>query len=460
MTEQLTPLDTSFLAVESESAHMHVGWVCELAPPVDGEVPSFGELRDHIRARLPRAPRYRQRLEQMPLGLASPIWVDDENFQIDRHVVRIEAPDLGTAAAEVMSYPLTFDRPLWEIAIVEGLPEGRVGVVGKAHHCMVDGIAAVELAALLFDAEPDATDPPDDGWSPAPPTPTAEVLGRGALNGICEAAIAGARVARTFTSPSKLGAIPNQLGTLARAAVDTARPTDSAAALNQVPLSPDRHLGMATRPLEDLVEIKRNFGVTVNDVLLSAVCGALRIYLDEQGERACRLKTMVPVNVRAEGEGGPAGNRISFMFVDLPCEEPNAVRRLRLIAAETASRKDEDLPVASETILNSIGRIPSALRGTVSRLASRSRFFNLTVSNIPGPQIPMYMRGMKLEAAYPVVPIAEEHTLAVGMTSVNGQACFGLYADRRAIPDVDRIVANVEREIIGLAELTRAAVAV
>lgn len=444
---QLAPLDTSFLAVESGTAHMHVGWVSEFEPPESGELPSFEELRDHIGARLGRAPRYRQRLAEVPLGLSSPSWVDDPDFELERHVVRDRGTELSEVAAEVMSTPLDHERPLWEITIVDGLSNGGLGVIGKAHHCMVDGVAAVELASLLLDPEPDPADPPPDEWRADPSPDAAERLGRGLLSG------AGSRLQTVLAplgvlrSPERLLRLPRGIEAVGRAAIDTVRPARDTDGLNGAELSAERHLGIVSRPLAELREIKDHFEVSLNDVLLATVAGALRAYKLSRDEQPRPLKTMVPVNARAEREEGEAGNRISFMFVDLPCEEPDPLQRLRRLHAETSERKERGLPAASETILDSIGQIPNALRGTVSRLVSGPRFFNLTVSNIPGPPEPMYMCGCRMHSAFPVVPIPERHALSVGMTSIGEQACFGLYADRRAIPDVDEIAAELEREL-------------
>lgn len=447
---KLTPLDTSFLAVESDTAHMHVGWVCQLAPCQDGPTPSFEQLRNHIGARLARAPRYRQRLEPMLLGLGSPTWVDDEDFDLEDHVLEAKGSDLMAIAAKALSKPLEHGRPLWEITLVEGLEGGGLGIVGKAHHCMVDGVAAVELASLLLDAEAEPAEPAPDHWSPDSAPPRTELLGRGVLGGLGGQLRAVAAPVRTLTSLRRLRALPARIEAVGRAAVDTARPAAETESLNEAPLSSERHLGVLKRPLAQLEQIKHSFGVTINDVLLAAVSGALRDYLVGQGEQPHPLKAMIPVDVRVDGESGPAGNRISFMFVDLPCEEPDRILRLRLLAAAVGERKQQGLPSASEAILDAIGQVPNPLRGIVSRFIARPRFFNLTVSNIPGPREPMFMAGCRLEAAYPVVPVSQRHALSIGMTSIGDQACFGLYADRRLIPDVDAIANGIEGELDAL----------
>ena len=275
--------------------------------------------------------------------------------------------------------------------------------------------------------------------------PSALLLGR-VVEGAKERLRFAAEPFGALRSTERLLAVPRRLRALAGAALDTARPAPEAEQLN-LPLSSERHLGIVKRPLDELRQVKRAFGTTVNDVLLASVAGALRRYAIDHGRQPGPLKTMVPVNVRAEGEDGGPGNRISFMFVDLPCEEPDRVRRLRELSGETSARKDEGLPRASETMLEAIAQIPHAARGVVSRLVATPRVFNLTVSNIPGPPLPAYMCGCLLESAYPVVPLPERHSLSIGMTTIRDQACFGLYADRRSIPDVEAIGAALDREL-------------
>jgi diacylglycerol O-acyltransferase len=452
---RLSALDASFLAVESPTAHMHVGWASVFEPPEEGR-PSFEELRDHVARRVPRAPRYRQMIQPVPLGVNAPVWVDDERFDIASHVVRARSDDLDEVIASCMSAPLPHDRPLWQLCIAERLADGRIGVVGKAHHCMVDGIAAVELASLLLDPEPEASAPASDRWRPETAPADADLLLTGLLDFVRDQLEIATLPARIVNSPRRaVGGLVGRVPRVARALVSSARPATLAGRLNQ-PISPARRLALLGRGMDDLLRIKDGFGVKLNDVLLAASAGGMRRFARDHGEDPIPLKTMVPVSVRADDDAAALGNRISFMFVDLPCEEPDPVRRLRRVHAETRARKRGGEPEGADDLLRSVSRAPSAVRGVVSRLVASPRAFNLTVSNIPGPRGAMYMCGCRLAEAYPVVPIADRHALSIGMTTLEDRACFGLYADPESLPDIDELAADIDAEIDELLELSEA----
>jgi diacylglycerol O-acyltransferase len=450
-TSRLSALDASFLAVESANAHMHVGWVAVFDPPAEGQPPTFAQCRDHITGRLCRAPRFRQVLEPTPLGLGAPTWVDDPAFDIHRHVVRSRARELTGAVDWFLSQPLRRDRPLWQICIADELAGGQTAVIGKAHHCMVDGIAAVEIATLLVDPEPDTPPPEPDGWvaSPAPGVAmrmasAAADLARGQL----ELASLPLRMA---ASPARAAAIPERAQRAARALLGAARPAKKSS-LNP-PISSVRHLGRVSRPVEDLARIKRAFGVKLNDVILAACAGGVREFLRERGERGMRLKTMVPVNVRGSESADALGNRISFMFVDLPCDEPDAARRVRDIHMATSEQKRNREPEGADDVMRSLGFAPAPVQRLASKLVASPRAFNLTVSNIPGPREPLYMLGCELAEAYPVVPIADRHALSIGVTTVRDGAYFGLYADPESLPDGDRLAGSIDSSIDELIEV-------
>jgi diacylglycerol O-acyltransferase / wax synthase len=443
---RLSSLDAAFLNVETPSAHMHVGFAAALAPREGGLPPRFPQILEHIRRRLCRAPRYRQMLAAVPLGLHHPVWVDDPDFDVSRHVVRSKVGRLRDAAEEAMSEPLPRDRPLWKIYIADRLEDGTLGVIGKAHHCMVDGVATVELASLLLDPEPDADDPPEDGWRPQPAPNGGELLSRAVVDRVREELELARLPARIASSPGRLLSLGGEISGLLRAAGDSLRPAIPTRTLNE-PISPQRHLAPVDRSLEDLMRIKRSFGVKLNDVVLAAAAGAVRRFLTKRGEQPIKLKAMVPVNVRGSGEDGELGNRISFMFIDLPCDEPDPARRLMDIHLATSERKDADEPRAADRILRSIAYAPHTLQQFASRLIASPRTFNLVVSNIPGPRQPFYMAGCELQRAYPVVPIADNHALAIGITTVRDRACFGLYADRETLPDVDLLAEELDESV-------------
>ena len=446
MTTRLSALDSAFLAVETPTAHMHVGWAAVHDPPAEGPRPSFEELRDHIGSRIGRAPRYRQLLRSVPLGLNAPVWTDDPSFDLTRHVLRSDRKRLGEVVEACMSEPLRRDRPLWQIRIAPRLEDGRIGVVGKAHHCMVDGIAAVELASMLLDSQPEPPPSEPDSWHPDPaPRPAALLAG-----GIADLARGPIKVAtlpsEAVRSPRRAAELAGRAGRALRTLLGSVRPAKPVDALNR-PSSPRRHLAFLSRPLDDLRTIKGSFETKLNDVVLAASAGAMRRLLERRGQRPIPLKTMVPVSVRERDSAGELGNRISFMFVDLPCDEPDPARRVRRIHAETSRRKLAGEPEGANDIVRSIARVPMPVQGAVSRFVASPRSFNLVVSNIPGLRERLYLRGCELKEAYPVVPLADRHALSIGVTNVGDGLYFGVYADRESLPDADAVARDLEESI-------------
>jgi diacylglycerol O-acyltransferase / wax synthase len=450
MNGRLSALDDSFLAVENPSAHMHVGWAATFRAPEGRPAPRFNELRDHIASRLSRAPRYRQRIASVPFGLNAPIWVDDERFDIDRHVVESSATRFADLVDSCMSTQLRRDRPLWQICVSTGLEDGRIGVVGKAHHCMVDGIAAVELGSLLLDPTPDPPPAEDEDWQPKPPPGAARRLIGGVIDLVRSEASLLTLPARLLQSPGRITELREPVGRAYQALAHSLRPSEPKEPLNQ-PITGARHLAWFSRPLADLKRIGAPFGASVNDVLLAVSAGGMRSFLRRHDREPAALKTMVPVSVR-EGDGTELGNRISFAFVDLPCDEPDPIRRLQDVRLEMSERKETGIPEGGDAVMAALKYLPRTAQHAISRRIASPRTFNLTVSNIPGPRQPMYMCGCELEAAYPVVPIADRHAVSIGMTSVKDQACFGVYAASEPLPDSDRLAEAVESSVDELLE--------
>jgi len=445
MDGRLSALDDSFLAVENPSAHMHVGWAATFRRPEGHRAPRFEELRDHIASRLCRAPRYRQKIATVPLGLAAPIWVDDDGFDIDRHVLRSCATRFDDLVDSCMSTQLRRDRPLWQICISDRLENGRLGVAGKAHHCMVDGIAAVELASLLLDPTPHPPRVKPDGWSPSKAPGAAWRLLAAIRDRVAEEASLALIPARLIRSPRRAADLLEPLSRAQKALAQSLRPTEPAEPLNQ-PITGARHLSWFRRPLADLKRIGRPFGASVNDVLLAVSAGGMRSFMTGRDCDPLPLKTMVPVNVR-EGGAGELGNRISFVFVDLPCDEPDPIRRLQNVHLQMAEHKDAGIPEGGDAAMAAIRYLPRTAQHVLTRRIASPRTFNLTVSNIPGPREPMYMLGCELEAAYPVVPIADKHALSIGMTTIRDHVCFGLYAASESLPDSDRLAEAIDASI-------------
>jgi len=443
---RLSALDASFLAVETPTAHMHVGWVAMFSASAEGGLPSFKELRDHIELRLGHAPRYRQKLASVPLSVHSPEWIDDPAFSVDRHVYWAPGP-LDDLVDEVMSIPLRRDRPLWEMWICENAADGRFAIVGKTHHCMVDGLASVELASVLLDATPEPVACEPESWEAAPEPGGEQLLARGVRDLLAQPVellqwsrrVASAPAPTVRQTASGVMRATRALDKLLRAA-----PTS---VLNG-PLSPLRRLAWAKRPLEDLRTIKRAYGTTLNDVILAAVAGGIRTYLLRREEEPAALKVMVPVSVRSPDD--VLGNHISFVFPDLPCDDPDPLGRLYQVHANMSRCKRDREPEGSDLVLKAASRTPASVQQALSRIFASPRAFNLVVSNIPGPAAPMYMLGCPLQAVYPMVPLADNHALSVGMITINDQACFGVYADREALPDVNTLAQDIDDAVAEL----------
>ena len=448
---RMSGLDASFLAVETPSAHMHVGWVAEFSAQEDSRLPSFAQLRRHIERRVTRAPRYRQKLAPVPLGVHTPEWIDDQAFSIDRHVYWAPGP-LHDLVDQVMSLPLRRDRPLWEMWVCQNPQAQTFAVVGKAHHCMVDGIAAVELGSMLLDPTREPGECEADDWQPAAPPSAERLLARGVRDRLGEQLGLLRWPLRAAGSPA--GAVRSTTAGILRMtrALSHSLRAAPASVLNG-PLSPLRRLAWTERPLADLREVKRTHGTSVNDVVLAAVAGGMRAYLLRRGERPVALKALVPVNVRS-GADESLGNHVSFMFAELPCDEPGALERLEHVHATTSARKRNREPEGADLAIKAAEHTPAVVQHAISRVLASPRTFNLVVSNIPGPSEPMYLLGCPLQATYPIVPLADRHAVSIGMTTIGERACFGVYADREALPDAGALAADIDDALTELLVLT------
>ena len=384
MAERLSALDAAFLSVERPTMPMHVGWVARFDPPERGRRPTAEELAGHVAARMEHAHRYRQRLAEVPLGVHEPVWVDDPEFDAARHLHAVGDVDLDGLVDEVLSVPLERGRPLWEMWLTDDL-----ALVGKAHHCMVDGTAVVELGNLLLDADPDAPDPDAPEWSPAPvPTP-GQRLGRAIADRTGEAA-------SLLAAPLKLR--PKTLVGGARLLAHTVLPPAPGSPLNR-PGSPRRHHVRVTRPLDDLRRVRRRFRVTPNDVVLATCAGALRSFAARRGETPQALKAMVPADVRSSDDPA-AGNRISFVFVPLPCDEPDPGERLMAVHRTTAQRRRDGEADDLDTAFRVLALTPPPVQRTLAHAFAHPRLFNLTVSSVPGPAVTRYLRGCRLREVH------------------------------------------------------------
>jgi WS/DGAT/MGAT family acyltransferase len=439
--ERLSALDASFLAVEGPSSPMHVGWVAAFDPPESGPRPGFDELFAHIAGRLGRAPRYRQRLADVPLALHDPVWVDDDRFEASAHLLPADGVELSTLVDLVLSSPLERRRPLWEITIADDLPGGRLALVGKMHHCMVDGTAVVELGNLLLDARPDGwiDERAEPAWSAAPVPSAAGRFARAAVERAGDAAALALAPARVAISPRRLSALPGAARTLAH----TLLPPAPGSPLNRAG-SARRHHVRVTRSLDEIRAVRKRFRVTPNDVILAACSGALRRFAERREEPPQDLKAMVPADVRSSRDAAGTGNRISFVFIELPCAEPDPVARLMAVHRATAQRARDREADDLDAVFGVLARTPTPLQRALAQAFAHPRLFNLTVSSVPGPAVPRYLRGCRLREVHSAVPLTGRHALSIGVVTVARNACFGITADADVLPDADALAGDLE----------------
>lgn len=462
MTDRLSALDVSFLYMETPTTAMHVGGVAIFEPPASGF--DYDRLVELITQRIGLVPRYRQKVKWVPGHLANPVWVDDADFDVTYHVRRSALPKPGTAAqlrdlvGRLQSRRLDRNRPLWEIYLVEGLVGGRVAIVTKTHHAMVDGVSAVDIGTVILDLEPTPREVPDDDWSPRP-APGALGLVRGAVTdflGRPTGALDTARAAVFDARATASKVAATATGLLAQARLLAKQAPSSP--LN-VPIGEQRRFGMASTDLDDYKRVRKAHGGTVNDVVLATVSGALRTWLMTRGESVTAttvVRAMVPVSVRNDAQKGELGNRVSSYFVDLPVGEENPVVRLHQVSYAMKAHKESGAAVGADALVQLSGFAPPTIHSLASRTASSftRRLFNLVVTNVPGPQFPLYAAGAQMISMHPVVPLAKGQAVSIGLTSYNGGVFYGLNADRDAMPDVDVLASCIEEALAELVGTT------
>jgi len=454
VSDRLTSLDASFLYMEESTTPMHVGSVMVFQPPDEGF--DYDGLVSLIGTRIAFIPRFRQRIREVPGRLANPVWVDDEKFDVTYHVRRSALPGPGGDAqleefvARIQSRPLDRRRPLWEVYLVEGLAEGRFAIVTKSHQALVDGINAVDIAHLIINVEPGQQGrPASETWRPARGPSDVELVTSAFFDalrrpsqivdnvrgGVEDVKSAGGRVFSAF------GEV---VATVARTA---ARPA---------PVSPlNAEIGAARRyimvgtDLADFRTVRKRLArgtyeddVTINDVVLATISGALRAWLLTRGEpvhSATTVRAMVPISVYDTDDSSRLANRVTACFVDLPVGEPSAAIRLHQIAFAMRQQVEGGQAVGAESLAGLAGFASPTLHSLGARLGSAMsrRFFNLVITNVPGPQQSLYVRDALMVSTYPVIPLARGQAVSIGLTSYDGGVFFGLNGDRAAMPDLD-----------------------
>lgn len=463
--EPLSYLDASFLALESRTSHMHVAGVAIFdAKPLmtdEGGI-DIETIKAHIHSKLQYIPRYRQRLEWVPYN-RHPVWVDDAQFTFDYHVRHTSLPRPGTdaqlkaLAGRIVSTKLDRSKPLWELWVVEGVDEDRFAIIAKIHHCMIDGVSGVDLTTILLNVVPDSTIEDSPAWEPRPaPTPTQLAVAESAR-----------ATRRLIDRLGNLGEVAREAPELADRVLDR-----SVAALSSLrsgwlspadrtPLNPDigpnRRFDWTEMELAEVKEVKNLLGGTVNDVVLATTAGAVRRFLIEHRDfdpKGKEFRVMNPVSTRTPDQRGKLGNQVAMWLVDLPVAEPDPRTRYELIRERTRELKESNQALGAATLVELSSGTPLTLLSLANRVVGpRLRPFNMTVTNIPGPQFPMYLLESRMLANYPMVPLWAQHGVGVALFSYDGTLYWGIQADYDALPDSEEFIACLQAAFAELRDL-------
>jgi WS/DGAT/MGAT family acyltransferase len=462
--QQLTGLDTSFLNMENATTYGHISGLAIFDPSTSPGAPAtYEDVKRLIADRIHLLPPYRRRLVQVPFGLDHPYWIEDPDFDLDFHVRNIGLPppgddrQLAEQVSRIVARPLDRNRPLWELYVIEGLPGGLVAQLTKIHHCTIDGVSGAEILATLLDLEPEprVVDPPRRAWRPEPEPTQIEMLARGlwAVAGTPRKAWRlgreGLRYLPELTRSLGFGELPgasvmNQLIGRSPEPMLSEAPTKAPRTSFNDRISPHRRFAFGSLPLGDVKEIKSQLGVTVNDVVMAICAGALRRYLEERdGLPADPLIAMVPVSIRTESQKGTFGNQVSAMSASLHTDVADAVQRLRRIHDSMSIAKEQHQALPATLLQDFAQFAPPAVAARAARVVARATAaqwmdvaFNVVISNVPGPQFPLYGVGSKLVANYPVSAINDGVGLNITVQSYNGSLDFGLIVCRELMPDV------------------------
>jgi WS/DGAT/MGAT family acyltransferase len=461
--ERLTALDSTFLAVESRGVHMHVGAVAILdgGPLTDAEgCIDFDQVLRVVETGLRRAARFRQKLAYTPLT-GNPVWVDDEHFNVLYHVRHTALPlpgderRLKRLVGRIMSEKLDPLKPLWELWFVEGLEEGRLAVISKVHHCLIDGISGIDLLAAFMGRETDhRPEPSDHRWLPRPAPRRLRLLRDELSRRAAMPRRLLSQAARALRDPEDtVQEVSHKVAGLARALTKAIEPA-SETPFN-VPIGPHRRFDWTRFDLGVVREVKQRLGGTVNDFVLACVAGSARRYLIDHGVDTDDLdfRAFVPVSTRTAEQRGALGNRVSLLVAPLPVAEPDPRRRLQAVIETTRELKQSGQAEGSALLEDVSDWTAPSLLSAVNRMAASRRAYNVVVTNVPGLDFPVYMNGCRMRASYPVVPLFEGQALGIAVLSYDGSLCWGFNADWDALPDLHDFVGSIEREFETLRKL-------
>jgi len=453
--ERLSPLDRTFLDLEYPETHMHVAAVAVFdAGPLrtrDGGI-DIEKIRKYVASRLHLIPRYRQRIARIPLE-NHPVWVDDDRFNLEYHVRHTALPrpggdeQLKLLTGRIVSQQLDRGKSLWELWIVEGLDGDRFAMISKTHHCMIDGVAAVDLASLLLSPSPDATIPDPQPWQPHSAPSRRELVMEEARRRLAAPLEFGKAVLNAVQSPVQAAeSVSEQISAVTETLGAGLFPA-SESPFNR-PIGPHRRFECTAFELADVKRVKNALGGTVNDVVLATVAGAVGSFLRSRGfspEQIAQLdfRALVPVSLRASSERGTLGNRIASWAARLPIAQTDPRLRLEAVRAVTADLKQSRQAMGAEVLARVSDWTVPTLLSLAMRLAARARAFNLTVTNVPGPQLPLYMIGSRMLAAYPLGPLFLNQALNIALLSYDGRLHWGLNGDWDVLPDLRDLVGAI-----------------
>lgn len=451
--ERMSTLDAGFFFVEHDNVPMHIGSVAVF----EGPMPAYGDVVRLFESKLPQVPRYRQVVRTTPLHVFRPMWADDVHFEIGYHVRHAAVPapggpaELRNLAARLFAQRLDRARPLWEEWLLEGLADGRWAIISKVHHAMVDGVGGTDLMTLVFDQTPDAAHLAPAAWDPELPPSLASMIADGVRDAISwpfrQLAMSPDIIA-LIRAPAALSGFSRGLAGSARR---LAKP--SAGFLNG-PIGPHRRWAWTTASLGDIKKIRVKHGGTVNDVLLTAITGAFRDLLGKRGDltEGLVVRSLVPVSVRSSGQRGEVTNRVSAVLANLPVGEPDPLRRLALVREQMDSLKGSSQAVSAEILTGMLGfAAPMWLAlGSRAAFSAPQPLVQTVTTNVPGPRVPLYLLGRRMQAAYPYVPIGSGLRIAVAIFSYLDTISFGVTADYDAVPDLEILIDGIGH---GLTEL-------
>ena len=455
--DSLSAVDASFLHQEGANTHMHIGGIAHL----EGPAPKFTDVLRHIRSRLHLVPRYRQKLAAPPLGLGRWRWIDDPTFNLGYHVRHTALPAPGdeeklhALAARIFSQRLDRTKPLWEMWVVEGLEGGGWALITKTHHAVVDGVAGVDLMTTLFDAKPDPEPGGDapDRWQPRPEPSQAQLVATAINHTARDLAELPVKVAGEALRPERaLARAREAVGGVAELAWAGLNPPPETPLNFEV--GPHRRFTIVRGDLDDFKTVKNAFGGTVNDVVLAVVAGALRRWLHARGMRTegLELRAGVPVSIR--GDDGAMGNQLAQVLCPLPIYVPDPIDRLKFVVEHMQDLKGSRQAIGAEVIAGLEDFAPPTILAQASRLNFSTRLYNLLVTNVPGPQMPLYVLGRRLEGVYPIPFLAGDRALAVAVLSYDGHMDFGLLADFDAMPDLDVMAEGISLSLTEMLALS------